>query len=269
MKRKKLDTDYIVLISIIIILSIILIVIILNQNVGSMNLGNGNNTGADNNIQSGSNTEESNNTQSEQKGQTIDKNVNTENFLNESSSSVNSNSSSGSSYSCPSGYTMDNDGKSCYKITTMESLQVKACPSGYSLYVTDNLEEKCRKYVINDDVMIYSNPYCVSGGNVHQELSLQDNACLDPKNRTNRTEEECKSLGFFWSTEKNYCYYHKSNILYMISCPDGYSMSDSEHCYKYDIVDRIIKSANCPSGYNLSEDKTSCTYKETINAIKR
>ena len=105
--------------------------------------------------------------------------------------------------------------KECYKYETFESSKTKSCPAGYQLYITDDLKEKCRKYVINDDVMIYTNPHCAS----NQELSLEDNSCLNTDNSINKTQEECNESGYFWSKVKNRCYINKSPIIYYKSCP--------------------------------------------------
>lgn len=167
-------------------------------------------------------------------------------------------------YSCLSGFTLDEEKKECYKYTTFESTKTKTCPEGYNLYITDDLQEKCRKYVINDDVMIYTNPHCAT----NQELSLEDNACLNTDNSINKTQEECNESGYFWSKVKNRCYINKSPIIYYKSCPDGYKMNDSTHCYKYDIIDRQVVKATCPNGYTLSDDKNTCSYKHVTSATK-
>ena len=234
------------------------------------NKSNNKNTSSNKNEKS-TNTDNINKNNFESNSDSKNKSNNKNTSSNKNENSINNNNSNQNNekenYACLNGYTLDIEKKECYQYEIIESSKTKKCPDGYKIYITDELQEKCRKYIINDDVMIFSNPHCVDERNVHQELSIEDNACLDPDDRINKPKEECESLGYFWSKAKNYCYFQKANIMYYKSCGSGYKMSDSTHCYRYDIIDMPVVKVTCPDGFTLSDDKNFCSYKFVMKAF--
>ena len=265
--KKNIKKNFIYIIGIIILIFSILLVTILNnknnqqnnnfgyydfEKIKNNNQSNISDDNLNNDDQSNmsdinsNNSDQSNNDSNSKDDKQIDyEKMPSYNDMNNTSNSKNDVSTK--EYYCSYGYKLDIKNKMCYKITN--SYKTYYCLEGYSMEIINGMWEKCKKYIINDDVMIYSDPHC----DWNQTLVLSEKSCYNNDGKNWKSKEQCISDGNIYSDVLSSCYTSKGNVIYYKSCPDGYTMSSSQHCYSYDIIDRNYE-LNCPNGYELKNN---------------
>lgn len=254
-RNKDTDDDYYlkILIGILILMAIFIISICLESstNNDATNQDILEQETTDNNLND-QNTNETSNSQYNTEDSKINSTEVETNTRNDNNYSENKNSQEKKAYCLIETYKLDTEDNICYEEYNAYKKD-GTCPEGFKSFYNDKFELKCKKETWTYDVMIYSNPHCAS----YQEAILEEKVCVEPKRIVNKGIDDCKNSGLYWSNTKNACYNSYANLIYDKSCPEGWELTNSNVCYKYEELEPTY-TYYCFNNDKLDENRKIC-----------